>query len=198
MYEYQHLTDKERRQLIAERRRRKLPWHEPPHFGGRYEPFFFFFACFRHHPILTTPDRLTEFTSALIDGLYKDLNVTPDAWVVQPNHYHVLMRVDLDVLRPWLARLHNGKATQWNREDATPKRRVWYRFMDRSIRSERHTFATLNYIHANPVKHGYVPKAQDWPWSSFHEYLAAFGRESLERWWYEYPVKDYGKGWDDY
>jgi hypothetical protein len=29
----------------------------------------------------------------------------------------------------------------------------------------------LDYIHYNPVKHGLVKKAQDWPWSSFHRYV---------------------------
>jgi putative transposase len=26
----------------------------------------------------------------------------------------------------------------------------------------------MDYIHFNPVKHGYVERAQDWPFSSFH------------------------------
>ena len=31
----------------------------------------------------------------------------------------------------------------------------------------RHT----DYIHYNPVKHGLVKQAADWPWSSFHRYV---------------------------
>jgi len=38
---------------------------------------------------------------------------------------------------------------------------------------------------------------QDWPFSSAREYLAAVGRAEAERLWREYPVLDYGKGWDD-
>ena len=116
---------------------------------------------------------------------------------MQPNHYHVLIQADLDFLRPWLGRLHNGKATQWNREDETPQRKVWYRFTDRRMRGENHYYATLNYIHANPVRHGYVTNARDWPWSSLHDYVERFGRDTLARWWREYPIGDYGKGWDD-
>jgi putative transposase len=26
----------------------------------------------------------------------------------------------------------------------------------------------MDYLHANPLKHGYVARAADWPWSSFH------------------------------
>jgi putative transposase len=29
----------------------------------------------------------------------------------------------------------------------------------------------MDYIHWNPVKHGYVRKVVDWPHSSFHRYV---------------------------
>ena len=32
---------------------------------------------------------------------------------------------------------------------------------------ERH----VDYIHFNPVKHGYVARVADWPYSSFHRYV---------------------------
>jgi putative transposase len=32
--------------------------------------------------------------------------------------------------------------------------------------------ATMFYIHKNPVHHGLVEKIQDWPWSSFHEFIS--------------------------
>ena len=31
----------------------------------------------------------------------------------------------------------------------------------------------VDYIHFNPVKHGYVQKAIEWPWSTFHRYLSS-------------------------
>jgi len=118
-------------------------------------------------------------------------------WVILPNHYHLLIETDLRAFRTWVGHLHNGKSTQWNREDATPGRKVWHRFMDRAIRNERHFHASLNYVHANPVKHGYADDASQWPWSSLHEYLDNVGRDVLVDWWRRYPVRDYGKGWDD-
>jgi len=30
----------------------------------------------------------------------------------------------------------------------------------------------VDYIHYNPVKHGYVERAVDWPYSSIHEYIS--------------------------
>ena len=65
------------------------------------------------------------------------------------------------------------------------------------MRSDRHYFATLNYVHHNPVRHGYVERWTDWPWSSAAEYLAQMGEIEVKRVWRAYPLYDYGKNWDD-
>ena len=54
----------------------------------------------------------------------------------------------------------------------------------------------MNYIHYDPVKHGCVKEATDWPWVSAHEYLEEHGREWLAQTWTGAP-KNYGQGWDD-
>ena len=64
------------------------------------------------------------------------------------------------------------------------------------MRSDAHFFATVNYIHNNPVRHGYVEKWQHWPFSSVHRYLEDAGREWIAATWRDYPVRDYGDGWD--
>jgi len=45
-------------------------------------------------------------------------------WVGLPNRYHLVAQVNLAVLASKTGRLHNGKSTQWNREDQTPGRKV--------------------------------------------------------------------------
>lgn len=65
------------------------------------------------------------------------------------------------------------------------------------MRSERHYLATLNYVHHNPVRHGYVARWTDWPWSSAAEYLARTGVEEAKHIWQQYPIRDYGKDWDE-
>jgi putative transposase len=65
------------------------------------------------------------------------------------------------------------------------------------MRSERHFFATVNYVHNNPVHHGYVRRWTEWLWSSAGEYLEQMGRAESEKLWKEYPIRDYGKKWDD-
>ncbi len=65
------------------------------------------------------------------------------------------------------------------------------------MKSNAHYWATLNYVHHNPVKHGYVERWQDWPWSSARQYLEAIGHDEAQRMWKQYPIKEYGKGWDE-
>ncbi len=197
MYEYRKMTPEQRAAVLAERKARGYPLHEPPHFEEGVNTYMLTGVCFEHRKILTSASRLEEFSQALICGIKKAISAKVYAWVVLPNHYHVLAEVDLTVFRAWIGRLHNGKSTQWNREDDRPGRTVWYRFSDRKIRSDNHFYASINYIHFNPVRHDCVEKAGDWPWSSLHEYLEHAGKETLAEWWRKYPIYDYGKGWDD-
>jgi REP element-mobilizing transposase RayT len=39
------------------------------------------------------------------------------------------------------------------------------------IRDETDWFRLRDYIHLNPVKHEYVDRPEDWPWSSFHRHV---------------------------
>ncbi|MGV3662973.1 MAG: hypothetical protein ACO1TE_22505 [Prosthecobacter sp.] len=55
----------------------------------------------------------------------------------------------------------------------------------------------MNYIHHNPVKHGYVQKWHEWPFGSAIQFLEKTGQEEAARIWKAYPVRDYGAGWDD-
>ena len=64
------------------------------------------------------------------------------------------------------------------------------------MRNERHYYTTLNYIHYNPTKHNYAKRPLDWNCSSLHCYKEHFGIEWLRDLWRQYPVLDYGKGWD--
>ena len=54
------------------------------------------------------------------------------------------------------------------------RRGVWQeRFWEHQIRSAKDFRLHLDYIHANPVKHGLVESPADWPHSSFHRYVEA-------------------------
>jgi len=98
------------------------------------------------------------------------------AWVVMPNHVHVLIRLYEGqllgkVVQSWKsytgrkisalklyragARCSQGGKSFWMRE-----------YWDRYIRDEEHLANTIDYIHNNPVKAGLVKHPEEWKWSS--------------------------------
>ena len=196
MYEYRRMTREQRLEIKAERQSQGLPRHGPAHRESLDNLYLISAACFNHAPFLSSPQRRDEFEDKLLTRLESLEECEIFAWCVLPNHYHLLTRVPLEEWSEMIRKLHAGTATQWNREDEAPKRQVWFRYVERSIRSDRHFFASINYLHANPVKHGYVHHAQDWKWSSVHLYQEIMGVDTLREMWRSYPVRDYGKGWD--
>jgi len=198
MYEYRHLTPAEQAAIVAERRQRGFPWHGPPHpeEPGAYR--LVTAACYEHHHILHTPERLQWFEQELLSTL-RDLSGDCAGWCVLPNHYHVLVHInEMRTFTRTLGQLHGRTSHQMNREDDQRGRKVWHRCQDRRMRSDAHFYATLNYIHINPVKHGYVTRWPDWPFSSFSWYLQTHGREWMVDLWTRYPLLNYGAAWDDF
>lgn len=109
------------------------------------------------------------------------------ALVLLPDHLHALWSLpptDDDYslrwnwikgqfTRSWVA--SNGKEQRRNAARQRERRRgVWQRrFWEHLIRDEADLEAHFDYIHFNPVKHGYVSSPRDWPWPSFHKYVAS-------------------------
>ncbi len=49
---------------------------------------------------------------------------------------------------------------------------IWQRrFWEHVIKDDNDLHKHLDYIHFNPVKHGYCEKVLDWPFSTFHNYV---------------------------
>jgi putative transposase len=200
MYLWRKLSDDESKSVLRERKGHGLPWHRPPHrdFVGPVT-FIITAACYEHqHIIGKNLDRIGSLETTLL-SCCKDAGAQIFAWCILPNHYHLLVRTDnIKHLRKKIGKVHGRTATKWNREDELPERKVWFNFFDRDMRSNRHYWATKNYIHNNAVHHGYVERWQDWPYSSVHQYLDEVGRTEALRIWREFPVLDYGKNWDVY
>jgi putative transposase len=196
MYDYRTWTPEQKAAIVVQRQKDSLPWHGPPHFEAPGEYRIVTGACYEHRQILKGPDRLAWFAGELLSCL-AETGCRCDAWVVLPNHYHVLLQVfDMRAFSRQIGQLHGRTSFVMNKEDGIRGRQVWYRCQDRCMRSEAHYYATLNYIHNNPVKHGHAKLWTDWPYSSIHAYLDAKGRDWLVNVWRSYPLYNYGDRWD--
>lgn len=198
MYDWRRMTQEERRAALALRKAERRPWHRPPHRDCGEGAYHLTAACFEHASVIgATPERMAECERELLDTLARH-SERIHAWCVLPNHYHALVDTpDVEAVLAAAGTFHGRTSFRWNGEDRRRGRRVWYSCQERAIRSERHFWATVNYTLHNPVHHGYVGRWEDWPFSNAREYLAAIGRGEAARIWKQYPLLDYGRGWDD-
>lgn len=196
MYNWRKYTEETKAEIIKIRKLEKLPWHSPPHFDG-CGLYHLSAANYEHKNIIGKDiDRLRNFSELLLDFLPALGNLK--AWCVLPNHYHLLIEIkELKSVIIGLGKLHGRTSLIWNREDNFKGRHCWYRTADRKIRNANHYYATLNYIHNNPVRHKYVKKWDEWTYSSAKQFLTEAGHDEALRIWEQYPLLDYGKGWDD-
>jgi putative transposase len=193
------LTPKQRVELLAWRKERAHPWHSLPHRPNSGQlRYLISAACFEHRQYIgQSPERLDTFTQDLLAVLSTHTSQII-SWCVLPNHYHLLVETpDLEGCLHKLGRFHGRTSHAWNSSDDTRGRKVFFRALERAMRSDRHFWATVNYVHHNAVRHGYVRRWTDWRWSSATEYLARTGVNEAKRIWCDYPIHEYGAGWDE-
>jgi putative transposase len=129
-------------------------------------------------------DLLVEYVEDLRDVVKKVKQQHPfhiDAMVVLPDHLHAiwtLPKEDADYPKRWMlikSRLsrripkseYRRKSRISKGERGVRQRRYW----EHMIRNERDFEQHVNYVHYNPVKHGYVEKAVEWKHSSIQRYI---------------------------
>jgi putative transposase len=128
---------------------------------------------------------LTDHIDLLRDSVRRVRRLHPfhiDAWVVLPDHMHCIWTLPPDTddfpLRWRLIKLLFSKGLpRTERLSATRQRRaergIWQRrYWEHTIVTERDYAKHIDYIHVNPLKHGYVQRVCDWPHSTFHRYVA--------------------------
>ena len=196
-YPVDRRTERQNAALVADRAARGLPWHAPPHPDGDAGWFLVTAACYRHRRHFNAPAELSALARRLGEAV-AEAGWECGGWVVLPNHYHLLL--DLPSLREVgavLGRVHGRASRYANLRDGAPGRKVWYRYSDRRVRSERHFAVCLHYLFLNPVKHGYVADPRDWRWSSLPNWLEEHGEERFADLQTNYPLREFGRGWDD-
>lgn len=104
--------------------------------------------------------------------------------VILPNHFHIILKPLLITNYPKIIHLIKtyfsknidekeienyqiSSSRQTKQEKDIWQRRYW----EHTIRDENDLYKHLDYIHFNPVKHGYANAVKDWKYSSFKKFV---------------------------
>jgi putative transposase len=141
--------------------------HAPIHRLGNDGIFMVTGATLNKRHLFSGSDRLDMLENSLLT-LSKQYQWQLEAWAAFTNHYHMIARGHGDSanLGLFLKHLHGDTARKLNELDRAGGRQVWYNFWDTQLTYERSYLARLNYVHQNPVKHGLVLVANQYPWCS--------------------------------
>ena len=168
-----------------------MPSHHPPHIYVDQTWYMITASTLKHAPFLSSEAAKVLVRDKLLE-LVQIYEISLRAWVILNNHYHLLLKTNVgrDLSR-CIGRLHGNTSKQLNLQEGVVGRQIWHNYWDSCIRTERDLWTRFNYIHQNPVNHGYVRNMKHWPFSSYHYYLKEKGFEWLQDCWQRYPVVDH-------
>ena len=105
-----------------------------------------------------------------------------DAWVVLPDHMHCVWTLPPDdsnysarwrMIKAGFSKSVAGHEPVSASRAQKGERGIWQRrFWEHTVRDAEDYAAHVDYVHFNPVKHGYVARPADWPHSTFHRSVA--------------------------
>jgi len=101
-----------------------------------------------------------------------------DAWVVLPDHAHSIWTLppgDHDCTSRWRAvKIAFSKALHKSAAPGVMDGAIWERhYQNYRVASDVEYAALVDYVHTNPLRHGYCQRPSDWPWSSMRRFLSA-------------------------
>lgn len=102
---------------------------------------------------------------------YDDLGIL--AFVLMPNHIHLVARRGREPLGTAMRRLLGSHAMRFNRKYGRCGHLFQNRFKSKPCKTDEYLIHLVRYVHANPVRAGLVAHAGDYRYSS--------------RWWYTRP-----------
>jgi putative transposase len=152
----------------------------PQYRRARIEGSIFFFT-------VVLADRSSNLLVDQIDRMRRAYRMVQErrpfetiAICVLPDHIHSLWALpegDSDFSTRWgliKSGFSRGLDPRSRSESKIVKREkgIWQRrYWEHAIRDDADLERHADYVHFNPVKHGYVKRVVDWPHSSFHRYV---------------------------
>jgi putative transposase len=129
--------------------------------------------------IFHTDDDRRRFLRQLQDNL-EQYGVILYAWVLMPNHYHLVVRTPQANLGRFMQRLNSSYSLYYRYKHARPGHAFGGRYKAPLVESDEYLRALTRYVHLNPVKtkraaqlaaKERIRMLEDYPWSSYPDYV---------------------------
>jgi|WetSurMetagenome_2_1015567.scaffolds.fasta_scaffold144548_1 putative transposase len=138
--------------------------------------------------------KLAESSLIHLEEIRARLGATFFGYVLMPNHFHGILKTSVKgdlskIMKQWKGvssksiidfgianseewlKIFHRASIEFHR-DSKINYQVWQPRFDEYAFRDKYQFETkLNYIHGNPMKHHLVENAEDYPYSSIHDYL---------------------------
>jgi putative transposase len=113
------------------------------------------------------------YASMLLDTFRAVKMVHPYAMVgycLLPDHFHIMVQPTFpETISTIIQSVKRNFTLDYKRRIGVAGRMDFWQksFMDHILRDEIDRQRHLDYIHINPIRHGYASRPEDWEWSSF-------------------------------
>ena len=141
---------------------------------------FFFTVVLADRRSRLLVDQIDRFRDSYRD-VQRNRPFETTAICVLPDHLHALWTLpesDTDFSTRWsliksgFSRGFSPAVPRSGSKISKREKGIWQRrYWEHAIRDDADYERHVDYIHFNPVKHGYVTRVADWPHSSFHRYV---------------------------
>ncbi|MFH0883645.1 MAG: transposase [bacterium] len=171
----------------------------PRHFINENHAHYLTFGCYKRQHLFTPEELRTLFLQQL-ELARERYAFKLYAWVVMPNHIHLLLHpldTPLSTILRGIKRPFSTKAFRWYEQHKPLRletmeikrgkyvvRRFWQEGggYDRNLYSPEAIYKSITYIHNNSVRAGLVENILEWRWSStrFYELKESVGLNADE------------------
>ena len=143
-------------------------WHHQPVHLFRPNQTYIVTAATLHKERFFRGDDRTALLHDMLLELAGKYGWSLQAWAVFSNHYHWIGVAPEDAasLKKFVNHLHSATAIAVNKLDNTPGRKIWFEYWDTCLSYENSYYPRLKYVHHNPVHHGLVEVAGNYPYCS--------------------------------
>lgn len=164
--------------------------HRPVHLFLNNQIYFLTVRCYHNQPFFFNKEALIL---KIIYQTIKKFDYRIYAWVILKNHFHLLFKIEKG-FNSFIQNLNGRVSFTVNKINGFRGRRVIYQYWDRCIRNETDFWKHFNYVHNNPIKHGYIKNPdhlKQYEFSSYNQWIGKMGEKWVISCFGKYPIIDF-------